>query len=548
MKFMGRKKRMKVLIADDEIGICRLIQCLVDWEALGLEILNIVHNGWEALKVIETDKPDIVITDVCMPEYNGIDIIKRVKSTNSDMKFIVISGYREFEYARDALKYGAEDYLLKPIKKDELTAALLRIIDAEDQKRQTVQEQTRLKQYVETTAIKLREEFVNHLLFQSADPSHLTLTYCSEKLHRDFVKKHFICIAMKADLPGERFSFEEVKDFFQKKAGVTLENNLKEDQYVCCFGLYEDILLAVINFDDSGREEINDHFRKVIFELREMIKIPTSLCHISIGKGNVTDTLKELPASMHQAYYALMERILKETESGIYECPEKLTDENRSHFVNYTFQKVLFQALENTDYDGACSLLEGVMMKLKAEEDLTGYKILETFREVYTIVFTGMNAKFSKDEIEEWKAKVNECLHNSCRMEQMSNDLRQFLEQVFARLKEKQESISRKPIREAREYIARHFKEDIDLEQVSCIVGFNSSYFSRLFKKETGKNFVEYLTELRMLEAQQLLSETDKSIAEIAEEVGYTDDKYFSRAFKKYSGLKPKDYRKLYIM
>lgn len=539
---------MKVLIADDEIGICRLIQCLVDWEALGLEILKIVHNGWEALKVIETEKPDIVITDVCMPEYNGIDIIKRVKNTDSDIKFIVISGYREFEYARDALKYGAEDYLLKPIKKDELTAALLRIIDAENLKRQSVQEQTRLKQYVETTVIKLREEFVKHLLFQTSDAAQLTSTYCSEKLHRNFGKKHFLCIAMKADLPEERFSFEEVKDFFQKKAGVTLENNLKEDQYVCCYGLYEDILLAVINFDEKGEEILNDHLRNVIFELREMIKIPTSLSRISVGRGNVTDSIEGLPGSMHQAYCALMERIIKETDGGIYEYPKKTKQADGLSIVNYSFQKSLFQSLENTDYEGACSLIEGVIDKLKNEDILTGHKVMETFREVYTIIFTGLNTKFSKGEIEEWKEKVNECLHNSCRMEQMSGDLQSLLEQVFIRLKEKQESVSRKPIREAREYIAKHFKEDIDLDQVSCVVGFNPSYFSRLFKKETGKNFVEYLTELRMLEAQQLLSETDKSIAEIAEEVGYTDDKYFSRAFKKYSGLKPKDYRKLYIM
>ena len=131
----------------------------------------------------------------------------------------------------------------------------------------------------------------------------------------------------------------------------------------------------------------------------------------------------------------------------------------------------------------------------------------------------------------------------------MFDSLKQYIQSASDKLGLQKESVSRKPIREARNYIALHFRNpELDLEEVSRAVGFNPSYFSRTFKEETGKKFIEYLTDLRMQESQKLLSETDLPISRIAEMAGYRDDKYFSRAFKKYSGLKPKEYRKLYFM
>lgn len=107
----------RVVIADDEVRICRLIQYLVDWEGLGLEATAVVHTGTEALQAIRELHPDIVITDIKMPELSGLELLEKIHESNANIRCLVISGYRKFEYVQEALRYGAEDFILKPIKK-----------------------------------------------------------------------------------------------------------------------------------------------------------------------------------------------------------------------------------------------------------------------------------------------------------------------------------------------------------------------------------------------------------------------------------------------
>ena len=120
-------RRLKVLIADDEIKVCRLIQHLVDWDALEMDIIGFANDGKTAYENICEKKPDIVITDIRMPIYDGLELIRRAKETNPEINFIVISGYSQFEYAQQAIKYGVKDYLLKPLKKRELENSLIEI-------------------------------------------------------------------------------------------------------------------------------------------------------------------------------------------------------------------------------------------------------------------------------------------------------------------------------------------------------------------------------------------------------------------------------------
>ena len=121
---------MKVIIADDEVKVCQLIEHLVDWESLGMEVVSVAHNGIEAVEAVGKYHPDIVITDIRMPGCNGLDLIKETKELLPQVEFIIISGYRHFEYAQTAIRFGVRDYLLKPIKKDELNATLKRMRDA----------------------------------------------------------------------------------------------------------------------------------------------------------------------------------------------------------------------------------------------------------------------------------------------------------------------------------------------------------------------------------------------------------------------------------
>lgn len=127
---------IKVLIADDELRICELIFRLVDWEAMGMSVIAVAHDGRETIKIIKNEMPDIVITDIRMPGYNGVDVIRIGKEYNPEIQFIIISGYSQFDYAQNAIHYGVSDYLLKPVKEEELTKALMRIKNRIDKNNQ----------------------------------------------------------------------------------------------------------------------------------------------------------------------------------------------------------------------------------------------------------------------------------------------------------------------------------------------------------------------------------------------------------------------------
>ena len=120
---------LRVVLADDENKVILLLQKLIDWESLGYEIVGTANDGLRALELVREEQPDLLITDIRMPGYSGIELIQRAKELQPNLHFIVISGYRKFEYAQNALKYGVEDYLLKPIKQDELTGILLQLKD-----------------------------------------------------------------------------------------------------------------------------------------------------------------------------------------------------------------------------------------------------------------------------------------------------------------------------------------------------------------------------------------------------------------------------------
>lgn len=537
---------LKVLIADDEKGICRLLQYLIDWTAYGMKIIRVVHTGMDALSCIREEHPDIVITDICMPGYSGIDIIRESKAKNPDIHFIMISGYREFEYARDALKYGADDYLLKPIKKEELTAALCRIINERIETQQSNSSREELLLYVQDTARSFRENFTIQLLEGTISPKWLTSSYCREKLHWKFSGDFFLCIAVKVDVPNEKISYEERIDFFSKKGILILEQQATEHKMTCCCGLKGDVLLAVLNADEKNISETDEILHRLLFQIREHMKQQSLHLHITIGKGEMVNTTSLLISSMQHAVCALWERIMRNSDS-IIEYQDSM-DCCRTT-LNLTDKKRLLKALEISDFPESLHILEEIKSNAGNDRDLSGYGCYSLCREIASTVFLGIDLQFPKDALTEEKENLGFCLENSVTKADLFNSLKQYIQSASDKLKLQKESASSKPIREARNYIAQHFRSpELDLEEVSRAIGFNPSYFSRTFKEETGKKFIEYLTDLRMQESQKLLSETDLPISRIAEMAGYRDDKYFSRAFKKYSGLKPKEYRKLYFM
>ena len=167
---------MKILIADDEMKICQLISHLIDWDAMGLEVVDIVNDGKAAYESICKNHPDIVITDIRMPNFDGLELIRLCKEKFPNVYFIIISGYGEFSYAKNAIKYGVEDYLLKPIKKKELEGALTKIKEKYDTNYTDEQEKERLRSIANTSKDKIQQSFLTNMI-RCANDSNLIFDF-----------------------------------------------------------------------------------------------------------------------------------------------------------------------------------------------------------------------------------------------------------------------------------------------------------------------------------------------------------------------------------
>lgn len=157
---------LKIIIADDEDKICQLIYKLVDWKSIQMEVVGIAHNGIEAFDLVKIHNPDIAITDIRMPGLDGLEFIEKAKEVNPNLEFIIISGYQQFEYAQKAIKYGVSDYLLKPIKKDELVGTLTTMKDHYLVKAEQLSNEERMKLSLKNNMVKLRNSFFNEILFK----------------------------------------------------------------------------------------------------------------------------------------------------------------------------------------------------------------------------------------------------------------------------------------------------------------------------------------------------------------------------------------------
>ena len=155
---------LRVLIADDESKVCQLIEKLVDWDALGMEVVAVAENGIEALEKIKEFHPDIVITDIRMPGYDGLDLIRLGKEEAPKAEFVIISGYRHFEYAQMAIRYGVNAYLLKPIKKDELTETLKRLSTRFRVQTEQLSQEEKTRLAIRSDEKNLRQAFLQDLV------------------------------------------------------------------------------------------------------------------------------------------------------------------------------------------------------------------------------------------------------------------------------------------------------------------------------------------------------------------------------------------------
>lgn len=534
---------MKVLIADDEVKVCRLIEFFVDWESLGMEIVAIVNNGADALEEIKRQKPDIAITDIRMPGYSGLEMIERAKVLSPGIEFIIISGYRHFDYAQQAIRFGVKDYLLKPINQEELVRTLIRMRDEYLHRTEQLSNEEKLRIFERDDIERVRTELFNELIFDIKRPKEeLTLQYLNENLHFHFQEGLFQLVIIKVD--GLHGNVGQNKEYIKKKIIHLIMSNLKK----LCFDLEylfeDDRCFLVLNYD-RNQKHIRAGLKSQISELTLQKDIFKEL-EVTIGAGATVDSPSEIKKSYKTAVWAVSQRLVEGTNriiEGMQMTVSSFVETN----VFYDFNKMLNDAIEYQDADGIVKSISFLEKQLETKEEVTGHEILLMSKEAMNVYLFGIkNNQLPLDSVGSLFHTFNKEVDTYSSVKEVFTYLSNTMCTSFIKIIEEKRQADTKPIRDAKRYISEHFEKPITLELVSDIVGFNSSYFSLLFKKESGYTFTEYLQKKRMDKAKELLKLSSLSVAAICEAVGYSDVKYFTKSFTKYTNLKPNEYRKLY--
>lgn len=530
---------IKVFLVEDEIMIRRGIKSSIDWEKEGYEFVGEASDGEIAYPIIIKEKPDILITDIKMPFMDGLELSRLVKKELPDLKILILSGYDEFEYAKEAISVGVTDYLLKPIPSVKLLESLSKVAKKIKSEREEKNLRTHYIQEMQENVE--REKFV---FFNSLISGNLSMVQALEegrRLGMDLGGQAYNILLFKAALNVDCYaSKEEAAEAFQslEHAGEAIP-----DVHSFWRGV-EGWAFLLIGKND---EDVKEKQKLLKNRLTVTMKRYPHVAYFG-GIGAVVSRIREMTQSYQEAALIFANRFTCEEQlilsmEELRTIQESAKLDAQSLDIMKRNRTLIEKFLMSGMQEEAGSFVEAYFGEIP-KENLRSLLMRQYITIDIYIVISSFCERLGVDAGEDEAEELERTLQSVTSAE----GLKKYVEQLLVRALERRDiSKGRRYsdiIEAAKQYIEENYMaEDISLNSVSASVNMSPSYFSAVFSREVEKTFVEYLTETRMERAKALLMCSSKKASEIGFEVGYKDPHYFSYIFKKTEGCSPTDYR-----
>ena len=507
----NQTENMRIVIVEDEgairEGLVKMINSRTDYQVVG-----ICRNGVEGIAAIEKEKPDCVITDIRMEEMDGLEMLQILHDKMIMPYSILLSGYSDFEYARKALRLGAEEYLLKPVSIDVLETSLRKI--EEKLKKNRNEQGHQFENDIRACLFGEKEE---------AEPARLRL----EKRLKD-TDRAILLTGYYGNMETEADALDrQIKAFLRMSADIRTADIAQKKQKLR--------VLLLIGEEKDCKEAVNRFQEKVVghpalskYEL-----------HWAAGEWSALPQWKD---SFEKEKKILLDAITV-TGSGLFDA-EGMEEESKAEpktaleYPHKTEKKIL-RALENGDTAETRKYIDEFLDKVVCRP----YDAKDIRRVILKLVTQMM------DTAKEINQKAYDILRAQNDMENILNaytkmELRDILINAGNTIckKDKKEGISNYIINRTLEYIRIHYKEGITLEETAENLNITPEYLSVLFKREMGMNFSVFLKKFRISHAKRLLRGTDMKVYEVAEACGYSNSNYFTRVFKEETGISPAEF------
>ena len=529
------ERNYKILIADDEGIVIESLSLIIRRNYGDQCIVNSAKTGRQVIELAEEFRPDIIFMDIQMPGINGIDAIKEIKKTNKSAVFIIISAYDKFTYAKEAINLGDLDYLTKPTNKNKIISTLDKAIDIVNGNRKKRYNELLMKEKMKTVLPIIENGMIYSILFKDVYSTQVNHFKNLLGITWDY---GFVLLIQYGDLDEKGLLTNPVGNSIKAQSFYPVLQEITKEYFNGIIGpvMVNQVLVVVpwenLEIDYNERIHMIDKARSLNRKLKRHIDTD-----FRIGIGSIKK-LEELSNSYKEAVCVLGQnkgkvvhvKDISTCTKGEEDEPDKINGEILNAMKAGNLVKTKMEAeryidwIINNHYRFGFDLHSKVYELLLYIENTAYHSGVKMYsfinRGNYLKELLEMN---SQEEIKQWFMKK--------------------LVKIYTNLISQKNTQNNSIILKAKEYISKNYFKDISLDDVSKEVDISPYYFSKLFKEETGENFIDYLTRIRIRKAKELLKDKESSIKKVCLNVGYNDPNYFSRIFKKCTGKTPTEYR-----
>jgi two-component system response regulator YesN len=534
----------KVLIVDDEPIIRKGLKNIINWKNFDCEVCGEASDGLDGYEIINRQLPDIIITDIKMPEVDGLSMLRDIKATVPDSKIIILTGYRDFDYVHEALKLGAFDFILKPSKIEELTAVISRAVKELRFQKERSEEIEKLKVYFRQNIPVLREKLLYDVIYEIN-------TNQKEIIERmelfDIAIERFVMLLVQND--AEDVESKKISQYDRHLYQFGIINTFEEvfsDAFKVISISLNDVGIAFIIMPTDEAAGLIELIDKKCTYLQEIIRNCFGFT-VTIAVSSEASGPMQLPQKFKECREALEHKFYLGSNSIIFHSDVSSFFKYEDHSMLEKLQKSLLEGVKSGNVELVKEKLGDIFNYIKSL-DPVGKDFVKNF--YWNTISSINNIRMSIPNMDSEKkvegrqlSGLYSLIEKCANMDELNSILEEAAMSVTVKVNNYNNKSIKLILRKAVEYIQAHFSEQVTLNEVAVHTYVSTYYISRMFKRELGKNFVDYLNEIRIEKAKELLKDVRYKTYEVAESVGIPDAHYFSRLFKKYVGVTPTEYR-----
>ncbi len=538
---------INMLIVDDEYYIREGIKNGINWDDYGINICGVAGSGFEALDMLEEYAPSIVVTDIRMPDMDGLELLDVINEKYSNIKVILISGYRDFQYAQTAINLSAFCYMLKPIDQNELVSKVLEAKKIIEEQVEKVKHDEDIKKRLEENISILKDNFLIQLVKGKKTIS-AEMQKKAEFLNLNLDGPQYVVCILEPDVRpsiGNEINFYD--ESLYMAAVMKIAETVIGESYTAAYTFNLDNRIGlIVSGGNISRDILRAKCDTIINKVNNNIGIS-----LTIGIGNVCDKTENIPTSYKEALNAIEYKMVLGKNVVI---PVELVQINlkekaiKNQFLDTlrNCEDDLIIAIKSDNRDSIIIILKEIISAL---EDSIKNNIQEKEHLIFLISFFIMKIMFVLDIHFNLLIDSDGNLIYNMQHLQTMDDLEKYIincfDKILNELRENNKRHNSFFVNKAIEYINKNLYNDITLVKVADYLTMHPNYLSKIFKRETGESFVEFVIKAKMNEAKILLKNGNNKVYEIANMLNYKDVGHFAKTFKRIFGVSPSEYRQL---